>query len=237
MAGATSRGLKRRVALRLGDRDMTGVYDNEIYAWLCEAQLEIIGRQPEASIPAFCNSQIWDSTTTPPIVAGTNDYDLPTDFLFVRAVTFNGNSVLHLQRIEELSARNDNLLPTPIMDAGYWWIWGNHLHVDVGTIAITHTLRMFYVSHAPQYLLSENTLGEDGTAMYADTDAMSDTVDPLVSALYWPAMEDYATARGLEQRQSYQLMQFYMGEFDKKLNMIAARFRTNDPMRPEGKPL
>jgi hypothetical protein len=235
--GDISRGLKRRVSLRLGDRTMTGVYADEVYAWLCEAQLEIISRQPEGSIPAFCVSQTWSSTTTPPIVAGTNDYSLPADFLWARLVTLNTVPLQHLQRIETQSARGASLLPDSTKTKGYWWIWNDDLHIDAGSITISDSLKLYYVSKAAQYLLGENTAGTDSSAMYADTGALSETVDPTVSALYWPAMCDYAVARGMEMRQSYELVQFYMAQFDKKLEYIASRFRTGDPMQPEGKPV
>ncbi len=237
--GDISRGLKRRVALRLGDRDMTGVYEDEIYAWLCEAQLEIISRQPEGSIPAFCTSQTWDSSTSSdsPIVAGVNDYALPDDFLWARLLTYNNVPLQRLQTIEVQSARNANLVPAASETNGYWWIWGNELHIDVGGVEAADTLKLHYVSNAPQYILGQNTSGTDNSAMTADTGALSESVDPLVSALYWPAMCDYAVGRGMEMRQSYELVVFYMAQFDKKLEYIASRFRTGDPMQPEGKPV
>lgn len=235
--GDTSRGLKRRVALRLGDRDMTGVHDDEIYAWLCEAQLEIISRQPEGSIPAFCTSQTWSSTTTPPIVAGTNDYALPTGFLWARGLTYNNITLQQMQTIEIMTARNSNLLPAATETSGYWNIWGNEFHVDVGGIELADTIKLYYVSKAAQYTLGQATSGTDNSAMTAGTGAMSEDVDPLVSSLYWPAMCDYAVGRGMEMRRSYELCAFYMQQFDKKLEYIASRFRTGDPMQPEGKPV
>ena len=235
--GDISRGLKRRVALRLGDRDMTGVYEDEIYAFLCEAQLEVISRQPEASIPAFCTSQTWSSSTTPALVTGTNDYALPADFLWARVLTYNNVPLQRMQRPEDMSARHANLLPAATETSGYWDIWGNQLHVDVGGIEAADSMKLYYVSKAPQYILGQNTSGTDNSTMTANTGAMSESVDPLVSALYWPAMCDYAVARGMEMRRSYELCAFYMRQFDEKLKYIASRFRTGDPMQPEGKPV
>ena len=235
--GDISRGMKRRVALRLGDVDLSGVHEDEIYAWIAQAQLEIIARQPEGSIPGLLVSQTWSSATDPPIIAGTSDYTLPTDFLWARLLTVNGISAKQLE-IENISARSaqDGVLGAGSATNPYWWIWSGQFHVDAGTLALTDTLKMYYVKQAPQYLLGQNTSGTDNSAMYADTSALSETVDPVVSSLYLPAMEDYAVARGLEQRGFYGYAGALMQQFDQKLQFIAARFRTNDPMIPEGKP-
>jgi hypothetical protein len=250
MAGYLSRGMKNRVKRRITDRALSAVTADEIYAWLSEAARDITTRQPELTLPELCETQTWDSTTTPPIVAATSNYTLPSNFLWDRGLYYNAahasadgvntwarRLAVEGQGPDSLAALRDGNLPTADSTHVYYWIWDGQLNVEVGTVAVLGRIKLYYVKRPPDYQVAVASTSDssDATVFSVETGAMSDTVDPLVSPLYWRAMEDFAVARCMEMRMNYGAANYWLNQYDAQLQRVWERFMGRNP-RQEGVP-
>ena len=235
-AGDISRGMRRRVLLRVNDPDGTAVGE-QVYAWLSEACLDITSRTPEALHPSLCTTYSWGVTTGIDLVTDLDDYDLPEDFLWDRNLTYERSDVVYTP--QRLSIGNvftrTQARPTATIQAGYYWIWDGQLHIDVGGTLDTDIMRLYYVKRPPIYVLTTSTAG-DADEMSAESEALGANYDPLISPLFLPAAEDFAVARCMESRGNYGQAQFLYNYYEQKVAQIAARAKAQPLPGNEGKP-
>jgi len=238
--GDISRGIKNRVARRIMDVGNVEVSDVEIYTWLSDACMDILTRQPEATNPEVCTSKTYDATTSssPILEAGVDEYTLPTDFLWDRKLSYQADysdatspityaKRLNIEQIGEADANQKSGAATN----PYYWIWDGDLNMDVGTMVVTARIILYYVKYVPNYTVSAAT-----TVFTPETGAIGAAADPIVSRLYFPAIEDYAVARCLEMRGDMATSQYLMQQYDARLDRIAARWRAQQNKEYEGRP-
>jgi len=236
--GDISRGMKHRVMLRINDPAGSSVTEAQIYNWLSEACLDIIGRVPAAISPALCATYSWGLTTSLTLEDGVSDYDLPADFLWDRNLSYTRDSVTYTP--ERLAAGSmwtrGQARPAATVGDSYYWIWDSQIHIDVGAVAATDIMRLFYVKRPPGYVVGLNTSLVDDSDFSAETGALGDGYDPLISPLFYPAVEDFAVARCLEMRGYYPYAQQLITYYEQKIQQIAARFRAQEIAKNEGRP-
>lgn len=231
--GDISRGMKRRVALRIGDPDLTAITSNEIYAFLCEAALDILTRIPTAAASEQLKSKNWTSATTPPITTDTV-YALPDDCLWVRSVIYSrSGDQIQLKPLDVRSSYGPkSVMLAGSSTSGYYQIRGGYVHLDVGTpVPSTDWFRVYYVAFPYGYKFTA-----EASDLSAETGAMSDSVDPVVSRAFWPAMEAYAVARCMECRGFYGYATQATNEYLQKLQVLTSRFLGTDPLWPKEQP-
>jgi len=202
MAGAVAQGLRDRVRARVGKPSESGLETVDIYAWLNEAQHELIWRLNDGAIPEM--TAIATGVLTNSRVA------LPTlywrDWLLQIGTT---DKVATRWDVTELDALDNNTLTLPAADNPYYFVWYHptdaavRLQVDISSPTSTDAYDLYYVK--------------------TPTD-MSDSVDPVLTAEKHELLLDFAVIRYREQRGEYPEAQRIWNGYIAKINAWNSRY-------------
>jgi hypothetical protein len=134
----TAQNIADAVKRQFGDESGVQITDTDIFRWINQGQLDICRRQRLLKGIKLAN-----------VVAGTSDYTIPDDVLFVQEIVINGQSVAY-RSYEEASAyilENDPLKSsTGMPDIWYEWA-GIYTFWPVPDLSVAgiNNLKLLYV--------------------------------------------------------------------------------------------
>ncbi len=174
--GALAMTLADAVSLRIGDLAGDNWTDTDIYAFLSEGQRYLAQH--------LCDSALWSlsKVETVTLVAGTAEYDLPSDFLRDRAVKYKTVWAKRWPLSKEDSLRR-NQFTSPSEANPYYLIWGGQVRFPRLTVtqAGSENFSLWYIRVPPA--MSEAELEE-----------------PVLPTALYNLLEDFAVMRCLEAR-------------------------------------
>ena len=201
-AGDISDVILATLRARLGDRDGSVWSDAELFAFLNEGFMEMALHMPDGAIPQL--SEI-DSTA---LIAGTSNYDLPTDFLRARIVKYKGIVAKHWPSLEKEALRDDALL-VPSESNPFWYLENNDLYVVVGgsgpTQAGAETVELWYMRQPT---------------------VISTTVDPDLHASTFDIVQTYAHSRCMEPQGDFGMAKLMRAHFVEECDLVTLRWQT-----------
>jgi len=188
MAGATSQELLARVRSLIGEPSQETWHDEEIYSALTAAQLDLITvRLGDGAL--FEMSEIDEEL----LVAGTNVYDLPSDFVRERMVEYKGiyskrHPARYLKALGEGTA-TANAHYTPSETNPFWRIHAGQVVHSVGTVTQANgdAFNLWYIS-SPAADISSTADPELGTQLqnllvwFAVSRCMEQSGEPEIAA-------------------------------------------------------
>ncbi len=150
--------IKQRVKRQFGDESGALIDDDDIIAWANEAQRDIIRKTRCLADSAYIS-----------VVAGTDSYDLPSNFLVAASVLLDGRKLTATTReeIDLLDPYRDT--PDVIGDTPTrYYIWGQQLYLYPKPIAdSTNGVRIFYAI-LPSTLINDDNIPEIPEQMHMD---------------------------------------------------------------------
>ena len=200
MAGDNSKDIKATVRAGLGDRNGDIWSDAELYAFINEGFREMAHLLPDNALPHLTKVQSAN------LVAGTENYDLPTDFLRARLVKYKGIVAIHWPALERDALRDDAIL-VPNETVPFWYLENDDLYFEVASVTQTGTQKyeLWYIKQPV---------------------TISDTVDPDLPKPYWDVVETYAMGRAMEPEQRFDMAKLFRQHFDEEVWLTAIRHGT-----------
>lgn len=199
-AGDNAKIIKATLRARLGDRDGSRWSDAELYVYLNEAFMELALALPDNALPHLTSV---DSDT---LVAGRNNYDLPSDFLRARLVKYKDIVAKHWPAQEREALRADSLL-VPSETNPFWYIEDGDIYFEVSAVTQSgaETYELWYIKQPT---------------------TISDTADPDLPAHYWDLVETYAFSRCMEPERNFDMAELMRKHFDEECFLTALRHAT-----------
>ncbi len=191
--------LKARVKTLLGDDSGVVIEEDDLTRWSNDGQLDIVRRT--GCLEGFINLDV---------VAGTEAYDLPADFLKDRRVTLSGLKInrTSLEELDTISPDRDALGTTDTSTVFY--IYGGQLYlypIPVGSI--TDGLKLWY-TYLPRYMVSDLDTPTIPVSMHED-------------------IVTYCVSKGHEVNEDYGAAQSKMSEYSSRVVFSTEEY--NDPRK------
>lgn len=179
----------RRVQNQLGDEAGVVIERGDILDYVNDAQTDISRR-----------TDILRTTTTIPVVAGTEAYSLPITFISSKRVTWDGVALQSIapEEIDVLDPNKDVASTTSSGPPSYFWITGNSIH-------------LYPIPNATAPSSLKVTHSKTPTVLVADTD------EPDIPVHMHEDLVRYAIARSREQIEDYQAAVSVMAEYEKRV--------------------